>query len=211
MLKLLSSVRFIWAVALLLFSGSDGFIGVSLTDGSWLSSDRFAVVDRSIADPSMGYYNILPVDRTAFSVNYPVWLQQLDISKIFINNGSCVDTVPVKIKIVEKYLSDMRDKDVVYVGQVTLNSANETNIQFSPDISLQSKFTYEIRLAVPEMFYAYTGNLNIKEYRIKRFAWRSVILTFYQNNAAEKPPNSINEWTVSHGMVKRLHLKYPQI
>lgn len=206
----IKSVWFLWTL-LLLCIDLNNFVGVGIAECSWLDRNRTATIDRTIVDSTSTGYYVLPVDRTALSVNYPVWLQQIDISKIFINNGSSVDNVPVKVKIVEKYLSDMRDKDVLFVGYVTLNSENETIIKFSPEIALKPKFMYEIRLAVPEIYYAYDGNLNNKEYRIKRFAWRSVIMTFYQNNAAENPPNSKQEWSVSHGMVKRLHLKYPNV
>lgn len=193
----------LWAT-LLVLSNPNGSAGAS-----WLNPNRTAVIDRSLPEPASTAYYTLPVDRSAFSVNYPVWLRQFDISKIFINNGSTVDAVPVKIKIVEKYLSDMRDKDVVFVGQVTLNSTDQAKIRILPEISLQPKFMYEIRLFLPDIFYAYNGNLNTKEYRIKRFAWRSVIMTFYQNNVAEKPPQ--HKGSISHGMVKRLHLIYPNV
>lgn len=173
---------------------------------------RAVIVDRLMAEhPSPGYF-VLPVDRTAFSINYPVWLYQFDISKVYVsNNGSLVpvDYVPVKVKIVEKYLSDMHDKDVVFVGQATLNSTNEVHIRLSSEILLNPKSMYEIRLAMPSYNFMYNECFNIKEQRVKRHLWRSLILTYYQNNIVNPPFNvDSGEQEVSRGMVKRLYLKY---
>lgn len=178
---------------------------------------RTAIVDRLMADhPSPGYF-VLPVDRTAFSINYPAWLFQIDISTVYNSSSSNssnfvpVGNVPVKVKIIEKYLSDMHDKEIVFVGQVKLNSTHERSIKFNPEIWLNPKSMYEIRLAMPSYNFVYNDNFNIKEQRIKQHLWRSLILTYYQNNIVDPPfdyPFASTTLEVSHGMVKRLHLKY---
>lgn len=183
----------------------------TVENSGWIPK-RTAVVDRVMTGYTSPGYFVLPVDRTAFSINYPAWLVQFDISRVYVANASnfdSVDDIQVKVKIVEKYLSDMHDKEVVFVGQVTLNSTNEASIKLNSEIWLNPKSMYEIRLAMPSYNFAYNENFNIKEQRVKRHLWRTLILTYYQNNIVDPPFDAAkNKLEVSRGMVKRLHLKY---
>lgn len=205
----LALLSIIW----LILSQSDFTEANSITK-SWWNPIRSTIIDRSLAgQDTPGSYHILSVDRTAFSVNRPISLHQFDISKIFVENStgkSVVDDVPVKIKIMEKYLDDMRDKAVVFVGMATLNSTNEARIQVSPEIQLTPKRMYEIRLAMPALNFLYDEPLGMQQHRIERLFWRTIVIDFYQNNVVDRPidmaENSTHE--VSRGMVKRLHVKY---
>lgn len=209
------SLKLTESLFLLVLSFAVGFCDDTLRNKFGLNPNRTAVVNRVIFDsPSIGYA-VLPVDRTAFSINYSAWLYQFDISKIFVLDDIPVDDVPVKIKIVEKNLSDMQDKAVVFVGKIPLNSTQAAKIKLSPEIHLQPKSMYEIRLFMPAHIFVYKENLNLKEIRIQRRLWRSLIITFYQNNIVEKPIVSTAEdnidkdkQQISHGMVTKLHLKF---
>lgn len=208
------SIKLAGTLFLVILPFASAFCDENLHCKFGLNPNRTAVADRVILGSPSVAYAVLPVDRTAFSINYSAWLYQFDISKIFISDSIAdipVDDVPVKMKIVEKNLSDMQDKAVVFVGKIMLNSTQEAKIKLSPEIHLQPKSMYEIRLFMPTHTFMYKENLNLKEIRIQRRLWRSLIITFYQNNIAEKSTaDNVDKdiQQISHGMVKRLHLKF---
>lgn len=191
----------------------------NVKQNTWLYPYKSIIVNRSIADNPSPWYVILPVDRTAFSVNYRAWLHQFDISKIFVYNPikdgpDNVANVSVKIKIMEKTLSDMQNKAEIYCGFKLLNSTDETKITIFPEVKLNPKSMYEIQIFLPSYNFIYNENLNVKEQRVKRPLWRSLIITYYQNNIVDKPldiiPGSQDSRLISHGMVKRLYLDFPK-
>lgn len=170
---------------------------------------KTAVIDRSLPDDGTpNYYHILPVDRTTFSVSRKVWLHRIDIAKIFglISNEKVpIDNVSVKVKITEKYLNDMKDKAVVFVGNVVLNSTSEARIKFSPEIVLTPEHMYEIRFLMPAQNFIYDEQLSVKGQQIKRKLWSAIRTSFYRTNIADKPSG---EEKISYGMVKRIYIKY---
>lgn len=183
---------------------------------SWWNPMRSATIDRSMpATNDTRDFHILPVDRTTFSISKGVWLQQIDMSKIFISNASRNVNVPnnvsVKVKIVQMHLNDRRFKAAVYIGNVTLSSINETKIVFQSDILLQSGNMYEIQLFMPALNFIYSENLSVKPYKIRRLTfWRSIVMSFFPANVVDSstPIENISKMKISVGLVKRIHLKY---
>lgn len=163
-----------------------------------------------------GYF-ILGVDRTTFSVDRPLWLQQFDIVKVFANdppNERQVHRIPIKIKIRKIPEGDLKEGDVietVYTGQAHLNSTHDTTVNVFSKVLLKPGFLYEIRLKMPERtHFMYKDCLDIREHKITRFFSKSILVNFYQHNPTVRSHNNRDDvkQTVSHGMVKRLHLKY---
>lgn len=165
-----------------------------------------------------GYF-ILGVDRTTFSVDRPLWLQQFDIVKVFGNDQTNVERhvhrVPIKIKIRKIPEGDLKEADVietVFTGHAMLNSTHETTVHVFSKVLLKPGFLYEVRLKMPERTpLMYKDNLDIREHKITRFFSKSILVNFFQHNPTVQRPHNSNvdvKQTVSHGMVKRLHLKY---
>lgn len=165
-----------------------------------------------------GYF-ILGVDRTTFSVDRPLWLQQFDIVKVFANdptmNDRNVHRIPIKIKIRKIPEGDLKEGDVietVYTGHALLNSTHDTTVNIFSKVLLKPGFLYEIRLKMPERaHFMYKDCLDIREHKITRFFSKSILVNFYQHNPTVRISHNNRDdvkQTVSHGMVKRLHLKY---
>lgn len=187
--------------------------GAVLSDKKALWKRRY-VLDRSAPNYiSPGYY-ILPIDRTTFSVSHPVYLDQFDVSRIFLYDPTeevYVNRVPVQFKFVEIYRSNFHDKATLLAGRMLLNSTYDSSFKFSSDLKLDPSFLYEIRLEMPSnMNLMYNEYLKVREFTIKRPFGRSVEINLYQYNSDVKPPNVTDtRRKVSQGMVKRLHFKYP--
>lgn len=203
--EMLLRLQTLWILSLILLYCGNG-------EASWLNPIKTAVIDRSMPDDGTpSYYHILPVDRTTFSVTRKVWLYQIDIARIFslISNEKLpIDNVSVKVKITEKYLNDMKDKAVVFVGNVVLNSTSEAKIDFSPEIMLTPKHMYEIRFLMPAQNFIYDEHLSVKDQKIKRKLWSAIRTSFYRTNIADKPSAGGSEEKISYGIVKRIYIKY---
>lgn len=206
-------IRFqrLWILSVFLLFSSDG--DASIINRSWWNPNRTAIIDRSLSDNgTSSYYRILPVDRTTFSLTRKVWLHQIDIAQIFTNSSNrkvLVESLPVKVKIIEKMIHDMRDKAIVFVGNVILNSTSEARIEFSPDITLTPSNMYEVRFFMPAMNFIYDEHLSVQEFVIKRQLWSSIRTSFYRTNIVDKPPfHNQHIDRISGGIVKRIHIKY---
>lgn len=182
---------------------------------SW-NPNKTVIVDRTIKEHmSTGFY-ILGVDRTTFSVDRPVWLQQFDIVKVFGYDPVKeipVHRVPVKLKIRKLPEGDFTDKnsiETVFTGHAVLNSTHEATVNVFSKVLLKPGFVYEIRMKMPErVHYMYTDYLDIHEHKITRFFGKSIIVHFHQHNPTARPLSiKDSNRKVSHGLVKRLHVKY---
>lgn len=177
--------------------------------------NRTIVIDRTAADGinSAGYY-ILPIDRTAFTVDRPVWLQQFDIAKVFAydpNHKIAVHRVPVTVRI--RKMTDLKDKstyETVFLAHTTLNSTHEAKVNVFSAVMLKPNFVYEIRVKMPEkVHFMHNDQLETRGYEISRFFSKTIHLIFHQHNSNHKPGHiRDSRRQVSQGMVKRLHVKY---
>lgn len=172
-------------------------------------------LDRSVSQfASPGYY-VQPVDKTGFSVSQPLWLEQFDVSKIYVYDPIkeiISDNVTVKFKIIEIFKEDSHEK-IIFKGQTVLNSTYEANVNTKHSdtgIQLKPGYTYEIQLEIPqEKQLMYNEFLEIKEFNKRRFLHNFIYIRFYQVNPDSKPPTEGDtNRKLSHGLVKRLYLKY---
>lgn len=212
---------------------NNGIAEAALTERFSWNPNRTVIVDRTVdvidhhhphihhhhqQQQRSGYF-ILGVDRTTFSVDRPLWLQQFDIVKVFGNDQTNVERhvhrVPIKIKIRKIPEGDLKEADVietVYTGHAMLNSTHETTVNVFSKVLLKPGFLYEVRLKMPERTpLMYKDTLDIREHKITRFFSKSILVNFYQHNPTVQRTQNSNvdvKQTVSHGMVKRLHLKY---
>lgn len=175
-------------------------------------------LDRSVSQCISPGYFVLSVDKTAFSVNHPLWLEQFDVSKIF--NYDPVkeiisENVTVKYEIVE-ILKEVAHEEIIFKGEIILNSTYEAEAktQFSGmGISLKPGYTYEIQVEIPEgKQLMYFEDLEIKEFDKRRFLQKSIHVKFHQANLDSKPPTEgYKTRKLSQGIVKQLHLKYAKV
>lgn len=182
---------------------------------SW-NPNRTIIMDRTLTNHNSPGFFILGVDRTTFSVDRPVWLQQFDVVKVFGYDPVKeipVHRVPVKIKIRKLPDGDVKDKhsiETVFTGHSVLNSTHEATVNVFSKVLLKPGFVYEIRMKMPENgHFMYNDYLDIHDHKITRFFSKSIIVHFHQHNPTVRP-HSIKDSTrkVSHGLVNRLHLKY---
>lgn len=161
---------------------------------------------------SPGYYT-LPVDRTTFSLSHPVFLEQFDVSRIFMFDPTeeiYIHYVSIQFKLVEIYRNNFEDKATILAGQILMNSTYDAKVKLSTDLKLDPAFLYEIRLEMPnKLNLMYNEYLKVKAFEIKRPFGRSIEINMYQYNSDVKPPHAIgSRRKVSQGMVKRLYFKY---
>lgn len=163
---------------------------------------------------SPGYF-VLSVDKTAFTVDYPMWLLQFDVPQMYTYDPSKevpTEDVNVKYQIVE-ILKEPSREEIIFQGHIALNSIHEAHVnttRHDTGIWLKPGFTYEIRVEIPQgKQLMYNQVLDIKEFSTRRFWINYIHVKFYQANPASKPPNDSDKLRkLSNGMVKRLHLKY---
>ena len=188
--------------------------GEAKIDFPW-NRHRTWILDRTaLRDPLPGYY-VLPVDRTAFTVDYPLWLEHFHVSKIYLYDPDkeiISDDVYVNYKIVEILKEDSYER-IIFEGVAVLNSTVEARVnttRLNTGVPLKPGYTYEIQLEIPEgKQLMYNEFLDIKEFSIRRIWNKYIHVHFYQVNPPTKPPNEDdNRRKLSHGMIKRLHLKY---
>lgn len=184
----------------------------SKIDFPW-SRHRTWILDRTaLKDPLPGYY-VLPVDRTAFTVDYPLWLEHFHVSKIYLYDPDkeIISTdVNVNYKIVEIYTSYEK---TIFEGEAVLNSTVEARVnttRLNKGVLLKPGYNYEIRLEIPEdKQLMYNEFLEIDEFKIRRIWDKYIHVRFYQVNPPTKPPNEgDNRRKLSRGMIKRFHFKY---
>lgn len=182
---------------------------------SW-NPNRTAIVDRTVdCHRSPGFFT-LGLDRTSFSVDRAVWLQQFDIVKVYGYDPNAeipVRRIPIRIKIRKIPQDDSQEADkieTVFTGHTVVNSTHEATVNVFSKVLLQPGFVYEIRLKMPDHeHFMYTDCLDIHEHKITRFFSKSILVQFQQGNPSVRP-HSLGQThrKVSRGMVKRLHLKY---
>lgn len=178
---------------------------------------RSVAIDRSAPNHESAGYFLLPVDKTAFTVDRPVWVREFDIAKIFLYDPideKPVHNVPVRIrfvKIANNSSGNDNPAEVVFVSRAVLNSTHETRVKVLAKVPLHPGFTYEFRIKMPEkLHFMYNEFLDIRDYHIKRFFGKTITVSFYLHNPIVNPPNSTDHRRkVSHGMVKRVHFIYP--
>lgn len=178
---------------------------------------HMVIVDRSVPNQESSGYFILPIDKTAFTVDKIVWLYEFDIAKVFLYDPIKeipVENVPVRVKFVKianhSLTNETTKAEVVFVGRAILNSAHETTVKVLAKVPLHPGFVYEIRLKMPDkIHFMYKEYFDIKDYKINRFFGKSITVGFLQHNPIHRPPNPAdNRRKVSNGLVKKLHLKY---
>lgn len=163
---------------------------------------------------SPGYFT-LPVDRTAFAVNDRVWLERFDIPKIYLcdpNDAIPVEDVKTHVKLVEIFKPNAYE-NVLFEEKVSLNSTDEAKIDIkntSGEVVLRPGYVYEIRLEFPkDMNIMYDEFLHIKEFSMRKVFNTYIYVDFFQNNPVSKPPKEEDKTRkLTHGIVKKLHLKY---
>lgn len=173
------------------------------------------VIDRSVRNYVSPGYFALPIDRTAFAVHDRVWLEQFDISPVFLYdpvNAIPVENVPTEIKLVEMFKPNNYEK-VLFHEKISLNSTDEAKINLvhgSGEIVLRPGYAYEIQLEFPkDTNVMYNDHHEIKEFSIRKIFNTYIYVDFFQNNPESKPPKDEDKSRkLSHGMVKRLHLIY---
>lgn len=207
MVKLLC---FISAVVLFCsgFSSAEDSLNQLVEPKFFWNINRTVLLDRAVNYyESPGYY-LLPVDRTAFSVDHYVYFDQFNLSKVFLYHKSkeeAIEDVAVNYQIVE--IKDQVE-NILHVGRIKLSSKHVSSAVF-PTIVLKPYVMYEIRLELPKDFVLmYLDNLEIKQYTLFKL-FRLLHVKFYQHNADEKPDGiEGTSRKVSHGLVRHLHLKY---
>lgn len=188
-------------------------IGNSFCEASWWNPEQTAILDRTILVSNCSESEdsqILPVDRTTFTVSKEVWLQQIDIAKVFISNASqrtnLTDDVAVKVKIVQMRINDRTFIANVFKGQVNVSSMNDAKITFQDGIALKRYNMYEIQLFMPALNFVHSDNLSIATHKIWRAFFRSIVTSFFPSNVGIIGTD--NKKKISVGLVKRLHFKY---
>lgn len=178
---------------------------------------RSIIIDRFASNIESSGYFVLPQDKTAFTVDHPVWLHAFDITKVFLydpNEERAVHNVPVKVKFVKianHTLGSNIPAEVIFVGRAILNSTHETRVKVPAKVPLHPGFIYEIRLKMPEKVHLmYNEFLDIRDYKINRFFGKTITVSFYLHNPIGSPPPNGNDHRrkISHGMVKRIQLIY---
>lgn len=177
---------------------------------------RTIVIDRFTPNYDSPGYFLLPIDKTAFTVDRSVWLHSFDIAKVFLYDPfdeKSINNVPVKVKFVKianHSLANEIPAEVVFVGRAILNSTHETHVKVPAKVPLHPGFTYEIRLKMPEKVHLmYNEFLDIRDYKINRFFGKTITVSFFIHNPIINPPNNTDHRRkISHGMVKRIQLIY---
>lgn len=205
MVNLNSNKILLSLISLLLFNGySDAlFMWNSLRKTS-----ESVVIDRSLESNSISYY-IPSIDRTAFSASREMYLKQIDIPKIYIQNSDeeiLLQNMETEVEIVELN----GEEKIVFSGRAALDSTYETNIIFSTGILLKSNTNYEIRVKMPnQQNYIYHDKFGISEHQII-LSGQSITVNFYQHNTEHIPIVAESRFQMSHGVIKRLHFKNKQ-
>lgn len=171
---------------------------------------KTVVLDRTLDSlQSSGYY-IPHVDKSTFSVSRPIKLKQIDISKIFVYNPKeevSISNVAVNIKIVQILKTDSTRQRIMHNGTTILSSMEEAQIQLN--INLIPDFYYEIQIEMPtNLQFMYKQFLEIREFKIAKWLYRSILVNFFQHNTGKKPPTiTDNRLKKSQGIVNRLYLQ----
>lgn len=195
-------------LSVILFIGSTN----ALSKRYWSNSNETAIIDRFVASQKM---YTLQIDRTAFSVDQPVWLEQFDISKVFgyeLIKQRPVYHVSVMVKIFEiaEGIRSLQATELLFMKRVDIGFNHETKIILPSEFLLKPGFVYEIRVELPEnMTFTYNDELTIGTYKIDRPLSKPITVDFYQHNSGLQNVDHY-ERKLSHGMVKDIHLKYSQ-
>lgn len=188
---------------------------VSAENLPWLGRFGSWVIDRSVRNSASPGFFALSIDRTAFAVHDRVWVEQIDISKVYLYdpvNEVPVEDVPTQVKLVEMFKPNDYEK-VLFSEKISLNSTDEAKINLlhrTGEILLRPGYAYEIQLEFPkDKNLMYNDLHQIKEFSIRKIFNTYIHVDFFQNNPESKPPNEEDKSRkLSKGMVKRLHLKY---
>lgn len=205
---MVQQLKLLWLFsAVVLFCSGFTSTEASVIGDVFYNPNHTVVLDRSVDTyASPGYY-LLNKDRTAFTVNRYLWLQQFNLSKVYIYHAEKeepIDVIPVKYQIVR---IQNRSEEVIHTGKTKISSNYVTSVKFN-EILLKPDYYYEIRVELPaDVVLMYIDNLEIKEYYLRRF-YKPIRVKFYQHNADEKPDVEHGKRLLSHGLVKQLYLKY---
>lgn len=185
---------------------------VVLLCGGFGEAKRTTVLDRFIGN--FGYY-ILPVDRTAFTVDRPVWLMQIDIPKVFgyhPKSKKNIENVSTNVTLIETSKDGKKTgkQKKIFVGETLLHSKYEAIVKMPTDILLNPGFEYEIQMETPEDTHLMINETFKKgTMTIHRFFSKSIHVKFLQRNPNVKPPyDEVTKRKLSNGLVRRMHLKY---
>lgn len=200
--------RFLCFLSVILFIGSTN----ALSKQYWSNSNETAIINRFVASENV---YALQIDRTAFSVDQPVWLEQFDISKVFgyeLTKQRPIYHVSVMVKIFEiaEGISSLEATELLFMKRVDIGFNYETKIPLPSEFLLKPDFVYEIRVEMPKnITFTYNDELTIGKYKIVRPLSKPITVDFYQHNFDFQNVGDI-ERKLSHGMVKDIHLKYSQ-
>lgn len=179
----------------------------------WSEYNGEVIIDRSNSSTeSKGFYmSVHDVDRTTFALNQDVWLERIDLTKIYGYN--LVNAIPLEQNaIAEVNLVETKDTgytDTIFSVNTTVNSLNEVEIYLYPAIALNRTSMYEIEVKVPDIVTVYEENLEIKEYFVETKLDTEIGVKCFQRNPPTLPQSNFDMLRkLSQGVVKRLHLKY---
>lgn len=174
-----------------------------------LNIERSSAIDRFKSNKS---HFVRPKDKTWFSVNQPIWLEQFDFPRIYNNAPDNVTHIPARISIFEVMKFE---KNTKYSIDLTLNPIHETQIKLPEPILLQPYgfehgFAYEIHLEIQgDEQLMFDEELGVGTYEINQFYSSNIEVVFVEDSQSLKS-KVINgkKYFASQGTVKRLHLKY---
>lgn len=202
------NLRFLCFLSVILFIGSTN----SLSKRYWTNSNETIVINRFVANQK--FYTI-QMDRTTFSVDEPVWLEQFVIPKVFtyeLIKQAPVSHVSVMVKIFEtpKDVGFLQGRELIFMQRTEINRMHETKVIMPSGIRLKPEFVYEIRLEIPKnMIFIYNEELGTGKYLIDRPLAKPITINFNRHSLAQNLPNNL-ELKLSHGMLKRIQFKYSQ-
>lgn len=174
-----------------------------------------AIVNRSNPTELASEYYMPSIDRTTFTVNRKVWLQQIDIPAIFKYRKK--EPKPfsfyfVNVTIFEKANFDSNENQTECIAMLDtkVSSSKESHINISPAILLKPDKVYEINVDFPtsDWKFMYKGTHEIGGYIIKKSFFQSIIVEFHQTNPQIGPPDRTDDKRkLSQGVIQRLYLK----
>lgn len=204
---------FCWIFVCHLLVGDRFSAAISLNPKNWIPNifRRTAILDRHVRNFKTPGYYIQPVDITTFAVTRTIWLEQFDISKVFVYDPvkeKPIDHVRVNFKIIQRLKVNHDAQRVIFTGNTVLSSNAEAAV--STNLLLKADFDYEIHIEMPEnLQLMYRDFLEVREFKIRQWGiGRTVFVTFFQRNKSIKPPAIKDDRLKnSQGIVSCLRLK----
>lgn len=204
-----------------------GSLGTVLYLKFWKSTN-LAIVNRTYPSLTNLYpeeENYVPsIDHTTFTVDKEIWLEQVDIPRIYPDGTGREDYSPIQIAnvtIFEKPDIDSENNFTYCIRYLNtmVSSENETQLMVSPAVLLKPGKVYEIHVEMKskDISFMYKGTHEIRRYKIKGSFFRTFTVKFYHTNREAKPTDNMKptnetdastQKSLSQGVIQRLYLKY---